>query len=280
MGLRQYADRLAGGYSGGNKRKLSVAIAMIGDPQIVFLDEPSTGMDPMARRMMWNYVKRTVTENKECAMILTTHSMDECEALCQRIGIMVGGRMRCLGSSQHLKTRFGKGFMLEARIEAIPAHATEAMMSSIAPATNGESDLPVTSLGPALDAVHMPELAPQIAVNGFGAGIYNTLLHHGTVSAREFSTWLCLEQKCSRMIQFMMNNFHGVVIREKQNAKMRFEFPQQETMTLADIFGVIEEHVAGLCVSEYALSQTSLEQIFNGFAAQQEEETHRAAGVM
>ncbi|CAN0324899.1 unnamed protein product, partial [Hapterophycus canaliculatus] len=119
MGLKQYADRPAGGYSGGNKRKLSVAMAMIGDPQIVFLDEPSTGMDPMARRFMWNVIMRIVTENKECAMILTTHSMEECEALCQRIGIMVGGRLRCLGTSQHLKTRFGKGFQLEARVKAI-----------------------------------------------------------------------------------------------------------------------------------------------------------------
>ncbi|CAN0168144.1 unnamed protein product, partial [Discosporangium mesarthrocarpum] len=116
MGLTQYADRLAGGFSGGNKRKLSVAIAMIGDPQIVFLDEPSTGMDPMARRFMWDVITRIVTENKECAMILTTHSMEECEALCQRIGIMVGGRIRCLGSSQHLKTRFGKGYQLEVSV--------------------------------------------------------------------------------------------------------------------------------------------------------------------
>lgn len=85
----------------------------------MFLDEPSTGMDPMARRFMWNVIMRIVTENQECAMILTTHSMEECEALCQRIGIMVGGRMRCLGSSQHLKTRFGKGFQLEARVRAI-----------------------------------------------------------------------------------------------------------------------------------------------------------------
>jgi ABC-type multidrug transport system ATPase subunit len=53
MALTEYADRAAGTYSGGNKRKLSVAIAMIGEPSIVFLDEPSTGMDPVARRFMW-----------------------------------------------------------------------------------------------------------------------------------------------------------------------------------------------------------------------------------
>ena len=73
LGLGQYQNKMAGGYSGGNKRKLSVAIAMIGNPEIVFLDEPSTGMDPMARRMMWNYIMRVVTQNRSCAMILTTH---------------------------------------------------------------------------------------------------------------------------------------------------------------------------------------------------------------
>ena len=73
LGLGQYQNKMAGGYSGGNKRKLSVAIAMIGNPEIVFLDEPSTGMDPMARRMMWNYIMRVVTQNRSCAMVLTTH---------------------------------------------------------------------------------------------------------------------------------------------------------------------------------------------------------------
>ena len=70
--------------SGGNKRKLSVAIAMIGEPDIIFLDEPSTGMDPVARRFMWQVITNIVTKRDTCSMILTTHSMEECEALCTR----------------------------------------------------------------------------------------------------------------------------------------------------------------------------------------------------
>ena len=107
MGLTEYADRAAGTFSGGNKRKLSVAIAMIGEPSIVFLDgnialiavfvmlyhitlsEPSTGMDPVARRFMWRVISDIVTKREKCSLILTTHSMEECEALCTRIGIMV-----------------------------------------------------------------------------------------------------------------------------------------------------------------------------------------------
>ena len=71
---------------GGNKRKLSVAMALVGNPPIVFLDEPTTGIDPKARRDMWKLISSTMTGR---SVILTTHSMDEAEALCHRIGIMV-----------------------------------------------------------------------------------------------------------------------------------------------------------------------------------------------
>ncbi len=113
MGLTEYASRPAFTYSGGNKRKLSVAIAMMGEPSIVFLDEPSTGMDPVARRFMWQVISDIVTKREKCSLILTTHSMEECEALCTRIGIMVGGVLRCLGSSQHLRTKYGHGYQIE-----------------------------------------------------------------------------------------------------------------------------------------------------------------------
>lgn len=99
--------RVSKTYSGGNKRKLSVGIALIGNPPVVFLDEPSTGMDPVSRRFMWDFITETMANR---AVILTTHSMEECEALCSRIGILVHGRLKCIGSGQHLKTRFGMGF--------------------------------------------------------------------------------------------------------------------------------------------------------------------------
>jgi len=110
LGLGEYADKPCGGYSGGNKRKLCVGIALIGNPSIVFLDEPSTGMDPKSRRFMWRIIASTM---KGRSVVLTTHSMDESEALCSRIGIMVGGRLRCIGSAQHLKYRYGNGYQID-----------------------------------------------------------------------------------------------------------------------------------------------------------------------
>ena len=95
VGLDNYdGDRLSVHYSGGMKRRLSLACATIGQPQIVFLDECSTGVDPLTRRDIWQLVSDMVVGNdsatcKQPAVILTTHSMEECEALCPRIGIMV-----------------------------------------------------------------------------------------------------------------------------------------------------------------------------------------------
>ena len=105
--------RCAGTYSGGNKRKLSTAIALVGNPSIVFLDEPTSGMDPGARRFLWNTVLEMVRAGQ--SVVLTSHSMEECEALCSRLGIMVNGQFKCLGSIQHLKTRFGSGYSLTVR---------------------------------------------------------------------------------------------------------------------------------------------------------------------
>ena len=112
MDLKKYADRQAGTYSGGNKRKLSVALSLVGEPEVVFLDEPSTGMDPEARRFMWDVIS-SMTLGR--TIVLTSHSMEECEALCNRIGIMVSGEFKCLGSLQHLKSRFSEGYSVDLR---------------------------------------------------------------------------------------------------------------------------------------------------------------------
>ncbi|CAL9244520.1 unnamed protein product [Arabidopsis halleri] len=106
--LTEAAKIRAGSYSGGMKRRLSVAIALIGDPKLVFLDEPTTGMDPITRRHVWDIIQES---KKGRAIILTTHSMEEADILGDRIGIMAKGRLRCIGTSIRLKSRFGTGFI-------------------------------------------------------------------------------------------------------------------------------------------------------------------------
>ncbi|KAM3590047.1 uncharacterized protein V6R79_002637 [Siganus canaliculatus] len=118
LGLVKYSKKPAGTYSGGNKRKLSTAMALIGCPPVIFLDEPTTGMDPKARRFLWDCILSIIKEGR--SVILTSHSMEECEALCTRMAIMVNGRFKCLGSIQHLKNRFGDGYTVIVRVGGSP----------------------------------------------------------------------------------------------------------------------------------------------------------------
>uniref|UniRef100_A0A8B9K328 P-type phospholipid transporter n=1 Tax=Astyanax mexicanus TaxID=7994 RepID=A0A8B9K328_ASTMX len=137
LGLVKYSDKAAGSYSGGNMRKLSTAMALIGGPPVVFLDEPTTGMDPKARRALWNCIHSVIKEGR--SVVLTSHSMEECEALCTRMAIMVNGRFRCLGSVQHLKNRFGDGYTIILRV-AGPDPDLQPVMKFI------ESELPGSTL--------------------------------------------------------------------------------------------------------------------------------------
>eukprot|EP00066_Takifugu_rubripes_P008866 XP_003975387.1 PREDICTED: retinal-specific ATP-binding cassette transporter [Takifugu rubripes] len=116
LGLTEYAGCCAGTYSGGNRRKLSTAIAMIGCPALVLLDEPTTGMDPHSRRFLWNAILSIIQDGR--AVVLTSHSMEECEALCTRLAIMVNGTFKCLGTIQHLKYKFGDGYIVTMKIKA------------------------------------------------------------------------------------------------------------------------------------------------------------------
>lgn len=96
--------------SGGNKRKLSTAIALVGNPAVVYLDEPTTGMDPGAKRKLWQVLTKYRMKGK--TIVLTSHSMEECEALCTRLAIMVNGEFQCIGSTQRLKNKFAKSYLL------------------------------------------------------------------------------------------------------------------------------------------------------------------------
>ncbi|XP_036175417.1 ATP-binding cassette sub-family A member 12 isoform X1 [Myotis myotis] len=113
--LVPYKDRATSRCSYGTKRKLSTALALIGKPSILLLDEPSSGMDPKSKRHLWKIISEEV-QNK-CSVILTSHSMEECEALCTRLAIMVNGRFQCIGSLQHIKSRFGRGFTVKVHVK-------------------------------------------------------------------------------------------------------------------------------------------------------------------
>jgi ATP-binding cassette subfamily A (ABC1) protein 3 len=105
---------MARNLSGGNKRKLTTLCAMIGGPAAILLDESSAGVDPFARRRLWKTIR---DESKNSALIVTTHSMEEAEALSTKLAIMVDGEFKCFGTAQHIKQKFGQGFTVKVKLD-------------------------------------------------------------------------------------------------------------------------------------------------------------------
>jgi len=191
MNLKQYENIPAGTYSGGNKRKLSVAIAMIGNPPVVFLDEPSTGMDPEARRFMWNVISRISRERKQSSIILTTHSMEEAEALATKMGIMVSGNLECIGTSQHIKNKFGGGYEIEVKLEPPVKAEIDAVIQRLEPGYQGTIDRP--SLGAVLHSLNAEDLMHEIKEDGTGSAIFAEL-NKGKISAELLVEWVLIEK--------------------------------------------------------------------------------------
>jgi len=110
--LEEHQNKRASKLSGGTKRKLCLLMAISGYPNQILLDEPTAGMDPSTRRYVWNIIKETKRDNNS-AVIMTTHSMEEAENLCDRIGILINGRLVCIGSPEHIKMKYGNTYNLE-----------------------------------------------------------------------------------------------------------------------------------------------------------------------
>lgn len=116
-GLGRFADRLASKLSGGNKRKLSLGIALMGNPAVLLLDEPSSGMDAAAKRVMWRTLLGVAAPGR--SLLITTHSMEEADRLADRVGIMKR-RMLALGTARELGQRWGEGVVVQIVLSSAP----------------------------------------------------------------------------------------------------------------------------------------------------------------
>lgn len=128
VGLSRETHNKVGGFSGGMKRRLSLAMAAIGNPKIILLDEPTTGLDPKVRQQVWSLIGQLKANR---SIILTTHSMEEADVLADRVCVMVKGKVRCIGSSLFLKELYGKGHRLTLNIEKESYHKVERSLKKI-----------------------------------------------------------------------------------------------------------------------------------------------------
>ena len=115
--LEQYLDTYCIHLSGGNKRKLSLAIALMNKPRLLLLDEPSAGVDPLSKRIMWKNINQLSQNGHNYNMILTTHSIEEAEILCDRVCWLKAGNFICLGNPEELKLQYSRGYKLHIKFD-------------------------------------------------------------------------------------------------------------------------------------------------------------------
>eukprot|EP00978_Attheya_sp_CCMP212_P011619 scaffold28760_cov62-Attheya_sp.AAC.2 len=279
------SDRLSSGYSGGMKRKLSVACALIGHPQIVFLDEPST----VARRDLWKVISDMVVGDEansatKTSVILTTHSMEECEALCPRIGIMAGGKLRCLGSAQvevklkdvHDEDEDFRSTLLKIfnNLEESPRLSSRRVIdietgSVLVAAQNTCLQLNQAKLvaGALTDDGY---LATMIASdNPHGYMVYKNAMTEIGVTVDELAAFCVEEIRIRNVLNYFTETYANSILRERQDKRVRFEI-DSEGVKVSSLFRTIEDSREHLMLADYSVSQTSLEQVFNIKAAEAE----------
>merc|ERR1711915_185886 len=114
--MEQYRHVPTGHLSGGNKRKLCAATSMLGAPDIILMDEPTSGMDPSTRRLVWSNIENMVKKGQ--SILLTSHSLAECDSLCDTVSIMAKGEVLCTGSPAKLKEDYGSGYRVNIKMNS------------------------------------------------------------------------------------------------------------------------------------------------------------------
>jgi ABC-2 type transport system ATP-binding protein len=125
VSLQEKTKTWVGKLSGGQKQRLAVACAIVGQPDLLFLDEPTTGLDPQSRRQLWDIIQGYKDRGK--TILITTHYMDEAEKLCDRVGVVDHGRMIALGKPRQLIDELGGGHVLEFELDSPQDHDLQAL---------------------------------------------------------------------------------------------------------------------------------------------------------
>ena len=183
--LSDRADQLARGFSGGMMQRLSIARAMMHDPKVLFLDEPSAGLDPQTRLLLWEIIREYNQSGK--TILLTTHNMEEADALCQRLAIIDHGRMIALGTPAQLKASVPGGFLLRLRFSGQTPELIERLrgLNGVREVRGGEESVDVYSDRGGSLVSEIAGLAELSDVHISEPSLENLFLHHTGRSLRD-----------------------------------------------------------------------------------------------
>jgi len=177
VSLEEKADSYVVKLSGGQKQRLAVACALVGDPQLLFLDEPTTGLDPQSRRQLWDVIHAFRAGGR--TVMLTTHYMDEAERLCDRVAVVDHGRIIALGSPAELIAKLGGENMLEFSLVAGAPTLVESDLAALPSVRLARLDAGVHSLAVEQPHVALPALLALLQAKG--AALANLTTRHATL---------------------------------------------------------------------------------------------------
>ena len=188
--LTDRAHQMVRGFSGGMMQRLSIARAMMHDPEVLFLDEPSAGLDPQTRILLWEIIREYNRAGK--TILLTTHYMEEADALCNRLAIVDHGRIIALGTPKELKSSIPGGYLLRLRFASVPEGLLDSLgslagVSEVKPAESG-ADVYSDRGGPliaGIAAVAAAAGAELLDVHISEPSLENLFLHHTGRSLRD-----------------------------------------------------------------------------------------------
>jgi len=275
MDLEEYRNIRMDKLSGGNKRKTSVAIALIGNPPIIFLDEPSTGVDPKARRFMWGIVSKISTLRKKSSVIITTHSMEEAEALCTKMGIMVKGKFRCFGTTQSIKEKYGTGYEIEIKTLILDDESQKQNLREIC-GKRTQDDKVLESegcdiVGRLLQSMNKSSKKEDLCFM-FGLEFKGQYEKKMEPKIDEIIQWVQAEYAGLEVLETLERQFKQVSVTEHYGNFFKFSVSRDDK-SIGQLFGIMEDTKKVVEISEYQVSQTSLEQIFNNFAKETDVDT-------
>jgi len=264
--INQYSNVEAGNLSGGNKRKLTVAIALLGNPSIVLMDEPSTGVDPQARRFMWQVIQKLTRKNT--AVLLTTHSIEEAEHLCTKMAMMISGNFCCIGAPQELKQNFSKGYEIQINVP-LPSEIDEINFLK----ENGVSEekLDKNQIQSIFERINRADLIPHLSLNGNASHIFAELSQGNKVNPKIVANFILVEQIARNFALDLASEFDSVKIMEHLGNYFKFRITKNKAHhTIGFLFGVVQDLVKKYKIEQYSTSQTSLNQIFNSFSKKED----------
>ena len=270
MKLNEFTKKLAKNLSGGNKRKLTFAISMLCSPPIILLDEPSKGMDPESKRFIWYFIHKLSTANRKPTIIMTTHSMDEAETLCKRMGIMVNGEFVCLGKADEIKNKYGYGYELNLKIKPLSEELEEELFFSKYD-IDKNLEVNINNLEIILKRINKINYMDEMQEGRLGEKLMRHMEKENIISINSLLSWIFYVQNAVKFVNYGKDMFDEIIIEENIENSFLFKLKKknENIKSIGYLFSLFESYKEECYITEYSLKQTSLESIFYQFAENQ-----------